>query len=156
MSRGLDWAKELYENGGQRARELRDGGKKVIGYICVYPPVELITGAGLVPYRITGSLKPITEADLYLETLMCTFIRSCFDLGLEKQCSFLDGVFWPHSCDNIHKTYDVWKHYIPHSFFYYIDFSHMTDDYSLSSIGGLKTRDPGLLGDGRLGNNTLS
>jgi len=130
LSKGLDWAKELYENRGQRARELRDRGKKVIGYICVYPPVELITAAGLVPYRITGSLEPITEADVYLETLMCPFVRSCFDLGLKKQYSFLDGVLWPHSCDNIHKTYDVWKHYIPHSFFHYVDIPHMTDPSS--------------------------
>lgn len=130
MAKGLARAKELYENRGQRAKELRGDGKKVIGYICCYPPVELITAAGFVPYRITGSLEPITEADAYLETLMCPYVRSCFDLGLKKRYDFVDGMIWPHTCDNIQKTYDIWKHYIPHSYFKYLDVPHMTDPSS--------------------------
>jgi len=130
VAKGLARAKELYENRGQRAKELRGDGKKVIGYICCYPPVELITAAGFVPYRITGSLEPITEADAYLETLMCPYVRSCFDLGLKKRYDFVDGMIWPHTCDNIQKTYDIWKHYIPHSYFKYLDVPHMTDPSS--------------------------
>ena len=71
MAKGLERARELYANRGLRAKELREKGNKVVGYICCFPPVELITAAGLVPYRITGSQEPITEADAYLETLMC-------------------------------------------------------------------------------------
>lgn len=130
MPKGLARAKELYENRDQRAKELRGDGKKVMGYICCYPPTELITAAGFVPYRITGSLEPITAADAYLETLMCPYVRSCFDLGIKKEYDFVDGMIWPHTCDNIQKTYDIWKHYIPHSYFHYLDVPHMTDPSS--------------------------
>jgi len=99
----------------------------VMGYICCQPPVELITAAGMVPYRIIGTLEPITEADAYLETLMCPYVRSCFDLGIKGKYDFLDGVVWPHTCDNIQKTSDIWKHYIPHSYFQYLEVPHMTD-----------------------------
>jgi len=130
VPKGLARAKELYENRDQRAKELRGDGKKVMGYICCYPPTELITAAGFVPYRITGSLEPITAADAYLETLMCPYVRSCFDLGIKKEYDFVDGMIWPHTCDNIQKTYDIWKHYIPHSYFHYLDVPHMTDPSS--------------------------
>jgi benzoyl-CoA reductase subunit C len=142
VPKGLARAKELYENRGQRAKELRGDGKKVIGYICCYPPTELITAAGFVPYRITGSLEPITEADAYLETLMCPYIRSCFDLGVKKKYDFVDGMIWPHTCDGIQKTYDIWKHYIPHSYFHYLDVPHMTDpssfEFYTKELGVLK------------------
>lgn len=130
MAKGLDWAKRLYENRSQRAKELREEGKKVIGYICAFPPRELITAAGLVPYRITGTLEPIAEADAYLETLMCPYVRSCLDLGIKKQYDFVDGMIWPHTCDNIQKTFDIWKHYVPHSYFHYLDVPHMPDPSS--------------------------
>jgi benzoyl-CoA reductase/2-hydroxyglutaryl-CoA dehydratase subunit BcrC/BadD/HgdB len=62
-----------------------------------------------VPYRITGALQPITEADAYLETLMCPFVRSCFDLALKKRYDFVDGMIWPNSCDTVQRTFDIWS-----------------------------------------------
>ena len=122
----LERAKALSQDRGKRARQLAEEGRRVIGYICIFPPVELISAAGLVPFRITGSLDPITEADTYLEPLMCPFVRSCFDLAIKKEFEFTSGMIWPHSCDNIQKTFDIWKHYVPSSFFHYLDVPHMT------------------------------
>jgi benzoyl-CoA reductase subunit C len=50
--KGLERAERLYHERGFRAKELKGEGKKIIGYVCAFPPVELITAAGLVPYRI--------------------------------------------------------------------------------------------------------
>ena len=130
MSKGLARAKELYEDRGKRARELRAQGQKVVGYICAFPPTELITAAGMVPFRVMGTLEPITEADAYLETLMCPYVRSCFDQGVKGRFEFLDGMIWPHTCDNIQKTHDIWKHYVPHAYFRYMDIPHMSDPES--------------------------
>jgi benzoyl-CoA reductase subunit C len=131
VTEALARAKELYENRGQRVRELKNEGRKIIGYICCYPPAELITAAGCVPFRITGNLEPVTAADAYLETLMCPYVRNCFDMALKKKFDFLDGMIWPHTCDNIHKTYDIWKHNVPLPFFTFLDVPHMTDDSSI-------------------------
>jgi benzoyl-CoA reductase subunit C len=122
----LERAKALSRDRGARARELAKEGRRVIGYMCIFPPVELITGAGLVPFRITGSPAPITEADAYLEPLMCPFVRSCFDLAVRGEFDFLSGTIWPHSCDNVQKPFDIWKHYVPSNFFHYLDVPHMT------------------------------
>ena len=125
--KGLERAKQLYVKRGSRAKELKEGGRKIIGYLCAFPPIELITAAGLIPYRVTGTLEPITEADAYLETLMCPYVRSAFDLAVKGRYAFLDGMVWPHTCDNVQKTFDIWKYYIPHEYFHYLDVPHMTD-----------------------------
>ena len=127
---GLDRAKRLYDERGLRARELKEEGKKIIGYICCQPPTELITAAGFVPYRVTGTMEPVTEGDKYLETLMCPFVRKCFDLALKGGYDFLDGMIWPHTCDNIQKTYEVWKYHMPYSFFPCLEVPHMADPSS--------------------------
>lgn len=61
-----------------------------------------MTALGMVPYRIMGNLRePVTEADAYLETEVCPYIRNCFDRGLKGDYGFLDGVVVPHSCENV-------------------------------------------------------
>lgn len=126
----LEKITSLSEDRCARARELTASGSRTIGYICLFPPIELVTAAGLVPFRITGSQKPIVKADEYLETLMCPFVRSCFDLALDKKFDFLSGMIWPHSCDSVQKTYDIWKHYAPSDMFHYFDVPHMTGQTS--------------------------
>jgi len=129
-TQGMARVKELYENRSQRAKELRSDGKKVIGYLCCYSPVELMTAAGMVPYRLTGSLEPITEADAYIETLVCPYVRSLFDLGIKGEYRFLDGTIWPHTCDNIYKSYDIWKYYMKPDFWHFLDVPHQLYDTS--------------------------
>jgi bzd-type benzoyl-CoA reductase N subunit len=119
-------ARELYENRSKRAKELKGEGRKIIGYLCCYPPVEVVTAAGLVPYRVTGTLEPTIEADAYVEPLMCPFIRGCFELGIKGEYGFLDGMIWPHSCDNVQKGHDMWKYYIGSHYWRYLDVPHMT------------------------------
>jgi len=127
---GLERAAQLYRERGCRAKELKEEGQRIIGYLCAFPPVELITAAGMVPYRVTGSLAPVTAADAYLETLMCPYVRSTFDLALKGRYDFLDGMAWPHSCDNIQKTYDIWKSYTRHDYFHFLDVPHMANPAS--------------------------
>jgi len=125
MSEGLARAEQIYQDRGQRARELKGEGKKIIGYLCSFTPVEMITAAGLVPFRITGSMKqPITQAHSYLETIACPFTRSAFDLALKGNYSFLDGYVIPHACDNIVKLYDIWAHNIEHAYAHFVNVPH--------------------------------
>lgn len=123
---GLARLKELYQDRQLRVRELKQQGGKAIGYYCCYPPVELITAAGLIPYRIQGDVKePITQADAYLETIMCPFIRSTFDLALKGRYDFLDGLIIPHSCDTVERLYNIWRFYKKTDYLHYINVPHM-------------------------------
>lgn len=123
--------KELYQNRSGRAKELREQGEKVIGYFCAYAPLEMMTAAGFLPYRITGDVKePITQADAYLETIMCPFIRSCFDIAMKGRYDFLDGLVVPHTCDTVQRIYDIWKYYRKPSYAHFVNVPHMVYPHS--------------------------
>ncbi|MBN1857221.1 MAG: 2-hydroxyacyl-CoA dehydratase [Dehalococcoidia bacterium] len=121
-SRGLARARDIYDNREQRAKEFKQGGKKVVGYMCIYPPLEMLTALDLVPYRVFGDMREaITEADRGLPVAFCPFVRSCLDLGMKGEFGFLDGMVATHSCDAIEKTAHVWEHAVSHPYFHFIE-----------------------------------
>jgi len=100
-----------YQDYGLRARELKEEGKTVIGYICSFVPVEMITAAGCTPFRIRGDVnEPITKGDNLLETIVCPFIRSCFDLSVKGKYDFITGMVIPHACDSITRSFSTWSY----------------------------------------------
>jgi bzd-type benzoyl-CoA reductase N subunit len=123
----LDRAKELQEQRGLRARELVAQGRTVIGYLCCYTPAEIMTALDIVPYRIHGGVgRPLKHADQYLETIMCPYVRSCFDLAMGGEYDFLSGVVIPHTCDAMHRIYDIWKYYLKPPYSRCVTVPHMT------------------------------
>ena len=125
QSKGLTRAKEIYQDRPRRAKELRAEGKKVIGYLCLQPVLEMLTAADLVPYRIFGDMRePITKADACLPTVVCPFIRSSLDLGLKGNYDFLDGVVMAHACEVAEKTAQIWRIYLEPPYSFFIDTPH--------------------------------
>jgi benzoyl-CoA reductase subunit C len=130
--KGLAEADRYYQEYGLRARELKKQGKKVIGYLCAFTPAEIITAAGMVPFRIKGDVnEPITKADTEMETIICPLVRSCFDMALKGNYEFLDGLVIPHACDSICRTYDVWKYSLNLPYAHFINMPHGTGEASL-------------------------
>jgi benzoyl-CoA reductase subunit C len=129
--RGLIKAQELYEHREARAKELAKKGKKVIGYFCSYTPVEIFTALDLVPFRIQGKVgKPVEQAGQYLESIVCPYVRSCFDIALSGELDFLSGVVIPHTCDAMHRLYDIWKYHLKPPYSYSLYVPHMTHQAS--------------------------
>jgi len=121
-SKGLTRAREIYQNRPCRVKELKAEWRKIVGYLCLYPPLEMMTALGLVPYRIFGDMRePVTEADRGLPVSFCPFVRSCLDLGIKGKYDFLDGMVVAHACDAIEKTAHVWELYVKHPYFHFID-----------------------------------
>ncbi len=88
----------------------RDQGKKVVGYLCSYVPAEVITAAGFLPFRMRATGSTGTEmADTYLSSINCSFVRHCFNLGLQGEYDFVEGVVCINTCDHIRRLYDNWK-----------------------------------------------
>jgi benzoyl-CoA reductase subunit C len=125
--RGLVRAREIYEHRDERARELSKKGRKVTGYFCSYTPVELFTALDMLPYRIQGKAgKPVEQAGQYLESIVCPYVRSCFDLALSREFDFLAGIIIPHTCDAMHRLYDIWKYHLKPPFSCQLYVPHMT------------------------------
>jgi benzoyl-CoA reductase/2-hydroxyglutaryl-CoA dehydratase subunit BcrC/BadD/HgdB len=107
--------------------ELKSEGQKVIGYLDIYPVVEMLTALDLVPFRILGDIRePITRADTCLPTVVCPFLRSVMDLGLKGRYGFLDGVVMAHSCEVAEKTAHIWRTYLDPPYAHFIDTPHTT------------------------------
>lgn len=120
------------EDYGNRVRELKKQGRKIIGYLCAYVPLEIIAATGFIPFRIRGNAhEPITKADTQMETIACSLVRSCFDAALKGNYSFLDGLVLPHSCDSVCRTYDIWKYNLGLPYSHLVDVPHSTDNLSL-------------------------
>lgn len=124
-SKGLTRVKELYQDRPMRVKELKAQGKKVMGYLCIYPVLEMLTALDVVPYEILGDIEePITKADTILPNIVCPFIRSCLDLGLKGKYNFIDGVVTAHTCDVAEKTSHIWHIYLEPHYFHFIDVPH--------------------------------
>ncbi|MFC1823964.1 2-hydroxyacyl-CoA dehydratase subunit D [Thermodesulfobacteriota bacterium] len=119
---------ELYRDRSERARELRDQGRKIVGYFSSLIPTEMLTALGLVPYRITGNAtEPPVESTAFLETNACSFVHSCLDLALRGQYDFLDGIIVPHFCDHFTKAYTIFKHHLNLPYSYFLNIPHLSD-----------------------------
>lgn len=138
MATGLKRAREIYHERDTRARELKAGGRKVMGYLDIYPVLEMLTALDIVPYRILGDMdEPITRADSYLPTVVCPFLRSCLDLGLKGRYDFLDGVVMAHTCEVAEKLAHIWRIYLKPPYAHFIDTPHTAHEASRGQLKGL-------------------
>lgn len=94
--------------------DYKRAGKKVFGWLCTYVPEEIIHAAGILPIRITGYSQEteLDDGNAYLYVNNCSFSRSCLQLGLRGEYSFLDGVVGGSTCDGARRLFDLWRNYI--------------------------------------------
>jgi bcr-type benzoyl-CoA reductase subunit C len=136
--KGLARVQELYLDRPQRVKELRAEGKKIIGYLCIYPVTEMMTALDLVPYRVLGDMREsITKADAYLPPVVCPFLRSCLDLGLKGKYDFLDGMVTSHICDVGSSLSSIWHYTVKTPFHYNIDTPHTVHETALNQTKGV-------------------
>ena len=129
---GLAMAQDLCKNRGQRAEQAKREGEKIIGYYCCFPPAELITAANLFPYRITGDIhEPVTEGAVYLDTNMCPFLRSSFDLAMKGKYDFLDGIAVPNACRNMRRFHIFWRDNVKPAYVHYLNVPHTAKPASI-------------------------
>lgn len=123
---------EIHRDRTSRARDLKAQGRKVVGYLCSFAPAEMLTAAGVVPFRMVGNMRRQAElADHHLEGIACSFTRSVLDVALSGEYDFLDGFVIPHSCDNIVKLYGIWAQNVDHVYAHFVNVPHTASRPSL-------------------------
>ncbi len=109
-----------------------DGGR-VVGYICVATPIEVMEAAGLLPYKVRALGNSHTEiADAHLSRFNCSFCRSCLQLGLDGTYDFLDGIIETNGCDHLRGMVENWDYVKKFDFFHYLRVPHVVDRDSMS------------------------
>jgi bcr-type benzoyl-CoA reductase subunit C len=127
---------KYYKDYGLRAKELNKEGKKIIGYVCSFVPLEIITAAGCIPFRVRGNVhEPITKGDTLLETIVCPYYRSCFDLSVKGKYDFLAGIVIPHGCDSMVRSYSAWSYSLPYSYFHFVNIPSVCIESSFEFFG---------------------
>jgi bzd-type benzoyl-CoA reductase N subunit len=152
MSNSLETMKELRslatpfpENNS--IKEWRRQGGKVIGYVCIYVPEELFYAAGVLPFRVSGDNEELelkkAEAYLYINT--CSFARTGFQLAIEGQYDFLEGLVTAETCDGARRLHDVWLRYRNNNSFMHIfyiprKFTERAHSFYQDELEGLRNK----------------
>jgi benzoyl-CoA reductase subunit C len=108
-----------------QAREWKAAGqgRKVIGYLPIYVPRELIHAAGMLPLGIVGGgdQLEVIHGDAYYQSYICRIPRSTIELGVSGRLDFVDGMLFPSICDVIRNLSGMWKLMFPGTYARYFD-----------------------------------
>jgi benzoyl-CoA reductase/2-hydroxyglutaryl-CoA dehydratase subunit BcrC/BadD/HgdB len=79
----------------------RRQGAKVVGYFCIYAPVELVQAAGAIPVRLMRGGHSAEEAgERYLRSDACSFCNACMgNFELDPVYKQVDAVVSVNTCD---------------------------------------------------------
>jgi len=98
----LNEFKEVSEHPHRVLSQYKSEGKKVIGVLPYYAPIELVVAAGMVPMGIWGSnKKTISQAKEYCATFYCTIAQLALEMLLDGTMDQLDGLITPTICDTL-------------------------------------------------------
>ncbi len=99
------------------AREWKaaDASRKVVGYMPIYVPREIIHAAGMMPLGVVGGgdQLEVIHGDAYYQSYICRIPRSTIELGVSGRLDFVDGMLFPSICDVIRNLSGMWKLMFP-------------------------------------------
>lgn len=100
------WAKEAKEwtKAGNKTKQ----GKKVIGVMTSYVPEEVISAAGMIPWRITGTWREnVDRARVYRAVSTMAYPTHVLESVLSGELDFLDGIVTSDQDQDLKCLWDV-------------------------------------------------
>ncbi len=104
----------------QREAELKEAkakGKKVIGYFCMFAPIELILAADAIPVRVNSGWYDTSKiGDRIVPVEVCPVIRSTIGakmIGLSPFLELSDAIISVLTCDGMTKLGEILSDYKP-------------------------------------------
>ena len=106
-----------------RAWKEAEEGRRVVAYLPVYVPIEVITAAGMLPLGVVGGgdQLEIIRGDAFFQSYICHIPRSIVELGLSGRLDFCDGFLFPSTCDVIRNLSGIWQLEFPEKYVRYVD-----------------------------------
>ena len=117
---------EIFEDldfGTARAWKAEKKGRKVIGFMPVYVPREIIHAAGMLPLGILGggADMEVIHGDAYYQSYICRIPRSTIELAITGRIDFVDGMMFPSICDVIRNLSGIWQLLFKEKYVRYFD-----------------------------------
>ena len=116
----MEYFDEIANLFGRRQKEIQEqkaAGKKVIGYSCIFAPIELILAADAIPIRIgSGWYDTAKLGDRIMPVEICPIIRSTVGAKMVNLSPYLelsDAIVIPLTCDGRTKLSEILSDYKP-------------------------------------------
>jgi benzoyl-CoA reductase/2-hydroxyglutaryl-CoA dehydratase subunit BcrC/BadD/HgdB len=116
----MHWMNTLTQYSDQNLLDIetaKKNGRKVVGFYCLYSPVELAVAAGAIPLPLCGTRNdPIEAAETVLPRNLCPLIKSSFGFAMTDTCPFFrfsDLIVADTTCDGKKKMFEIMTQYKP-------------------------------------------
>ena len=113
--------------------------RRVIGYLPIYVPREIIHAANMLPVGMfgAGDRLAVVRGDAYFQSYICHLPRSVIELALNGSYDSFDGFIFPSICDVIRNLSGVFKLKMKGKMARYLDYPQNFDP----AVGGLFYRE---------------
>jgi benzoyl-CoA reductase/2-hydroxyglutaryl-CoA dehydratase subunit BcrC/BadD/HgdB len=114
----MEYFDEIANLFGKRAKEIEQAkaeGKKIVGYTCLFAPIELIMAAGAIPIRVNSGWYDTSKlGDRVVPVEVCPTIRSTIGAKMIELSPFLeqsDALITVLTCDGMTKLSEILGEY---------------------------------------------
>jgi len=118
--KAMEYFDEVADLFGKRPKEIqaaKESGKKVIGYTCLFAPIEMILAADAIPVRVNSGWYDTSKlGDRVVPVEVCPVIRSTIGakmIGLSPYLELSDVLISVLTCDGMTKLGEILSDYKP-------------------------------------------
>ncbi|MDO4401150.1 MAG: 2-hydroxyacyl-CoA dehydratase family protein [Coriobacteriia bacterium] len=90
-------------------RQAKAEGKKVVGCVPYFVPMELVHAAGMHPVELWGGGKIAGTGSSYYPAFYCSLLFTLIERALDGSYDDLDAVIVPTTCDGLRNLEENWK-----------------------------------------------
>lgn len=120
------------ENRSKWALEWKKEGKKVFGLLDIYVPEEIVSAAGLLPWRITGTWnEAVPRAATHRPSMTCRFCTHVLESFMNGELDFVDGMATTQLDDDVKRLWDVLQYIKKPNYSYIMYLPHVVSTTTL-------------------------
>lgn len=102
---------ESRKQGFLAAKEFKENGGKLAGFLCSYTPIEVLSAGGISTVGLCGtSNETVPDAEKVLPKNLCPLIKSTYGFAFSEKCPytyFSDVIVGETTCDGKKKMYEL-------------------------------------------------
>jgi benzoyl-CoA reductase/2-hydroxyglutaryl-CoA dehydratase subunit BcrC/BadD/HgdB len=111
----FDELSDFFDRREKEIRAAKQSGRKLIGYFCIFAPVELILAADAIPVRVNSGWYDASKlGDRVVPTEVCPVVRSTIGaemMGLSPYFELSDALISTLTCDGMTKLSEITRNY---------------------------------------------
>jgi benzoyl-CoA reductase/2-hydroxyglutaryl-CoA dehydratase subunit BcrC/BadD/HgdB len=117
---------EVWRDHADRLALLASSGRRILGYLCTYTPVEMLHAAGFVPVRILGGgTAALSLASTVAPAFVCPYLRRALEKALTGGYRYLSGVVQGYTCDGACGVVNIWELHVPGDLYHTVSLPYM-------------------------------